>query len=72
MEGNIAGVVQLFGNRQAVVDGCDGVVDYSGEKILLRMGKLTVQLTGRDLRLKTLTATTAVVEGFLTGVEYVG
>lgn len=72
MEGNIAGVVQLFGNRQAVVDGCDGVVDYSGEKILLRMGKLTVQLTGRDLRIKTLTATTAVVEGFLAGVEYVG
>lgn len=63
-------VIQLSGNRQALIDGCDGIVDYSPERVVLRAGRLTVHLLGRDLRLRVLTSATAVVEGFLTGVEY--
>ena len=63
-------VIQLTGNRQVLIDGCDGIVDYSPERVVLRAGRLTVHLLGRDLRLRVLTSATAVVEGFLTGVEY--
>lgn len=63
-------LIQITGNHSAVVDGCDGVVDYDGEKVILRAGRLTVRFLGRGLRLKRLTENSAVVEGFITAVEY--
>lgn len=69
-KGSGGALVQITGNRTAVVDGCDGIVDYDGEKVILRMGRLTARFSGRDLKLKRLTENSAVIEGFLTGVEY--
>lgn len=63
-------LIELTGNRTAVVDGCDGIVDYDEEKVILRTGRLTVRFSGRGLRLKRLTENSAVIEGFLTGVEF--
>lgn len=63
-------VIELTGNRNAVVDGCDGIVDYDGEKVILRTGRLTVRFSGRGLRLKRLTADSAVIEGIISSVEY--
>ncbi len=68
--GGGSSLIQLTGNRTAVVDGCDGIVDYDDEKVILRAGRLTVRIVGRDLKLKRLTESTAVVEGFLNGMEY--
>lgn len=63
-------VVEITGNRRVVVDGCDGIVDYSGQLVILRAGRLVLHLSGRDLRLVKLTESSAVVEGFLQQVEY--
>lgn len=63
-------VIELTGNRCAVVDGCDGIVDYNDEKVVLRTGRLTVNFSGRNLRLKRLTENSAVVEGFISSLEY--
>ncbi len=68
--GTGAAVVSVTGNRSAVIDGCDGVVDYDGEKIILRTGRLSVRFEGRDLRLKKLTENSAVIEGVIHRVEY--
>lgn len=69
--GTGSSLIQLTGNRFAVVDGCDGIVDYDDEKVILRAGRLTVRFSGRGLRLKRLTENSAVVEGFISTVEYV-
>lgn len=63
-------VLSVTGNRSAVMDGCDGVVDYDAEKIILRTGKLTVRIGGRGLRLTRLTETSAMVEGLIDRIEY--
>ena len=63
-------VIELTGNRFAVVDGCDGSVDYNDEQVVLRTGRLTVNFSGRNLRLKRLTENSAVVEGFISSLEY--
>lgn len=63
-------LIQLTGNRTAVVDGCDGIVDYDDEKVILRAGRLTVRFLGRNLKLKRLTENSAVIEGFISAVEY--
>lgn len=68
--GTGSSVIELTGNRFAVVDGCDGIVDYNDEKVVLRTGRLTVTFSGRNLRLKRLTENSAVVEGFISHLEY--
>lgn len=69
-QGKGGALITLTGNRSAVVDGCDGIIDYDGEKILLRAGRLTVRFGGRDLALRRLTENSAVIEGFISQVEY--
>lgn len=68
--GNGGSLIELYGNRTAVVDGCDGIVDYSDESVILRAGRLTVKFSGRGLRLKCLTVSSAVIEGYISAVEY--
>ncbi len=63
-------VISVTGNRNAVVDGCDGIVDYDDEKVILRTGRLTVRISGRDLRLRRLTESSAVIDGLITALEY--
>ena len=41
--------LQVFGNRRAVADGCDGIVDYGEGQVVLRAGRLWVKLTGEGL-----------------------
>lgn len=72
MEQNVGGsLIELYGNRAAVIDGCDGIVDYDDECVVLRAGRLTVRLSGRNLRLKRLTENSAVIEGCITALEYI-
>ncbi len=63
-------VISITGNRCAVVDGCDGIMDYDQEKVILRTGRLTVRINGRDLRLARLTENSAVIHGIISSVEY--
>ena len=64
-------VVELYGNRRAVVDGCDGIVDYDQEKVVLRAGRLTLEIQGEGLRLTRLTERSAVIQGRIHQVSYV-
>lgn len=63
-------VVSVTGNHQAVIDGCDGIIDYDDETVIARTGRLTLRITGRDLRLTRLTETSAVIQGRIAGLEY--
>ena len=63
-------VVELSSNRRAVVDGCDGIVEYGEKQMIFRAGGMKLRFTGRNLRLVKLTDSAAVVEGLIQQVEY--
>lgn len=63
-------LIELTGNRRAVIDGCDGIVDYDKEKVIVRTGRMTICFSGRSLRLCRLTENSAIIEGFIQQVEY--
>lgn len=63
-------VISVTGNRSAVVDGCDGIMDYDDERVVLRTGRLTVRINGRKLRLTKLTQSSAMIEGVISSLEY--
>ena len=61
---------EICGNRNAVIDGCVGVIDYTDSLVCVKAGRLKISVVGRDLRLTVLTDCTAVVEGYIAKVEY--
>ncbi|MEG2074066.1 MAG: YabP/YqfC family sporulation protein [Angelakisella sp.] len=62
--------VELLENRQAVVDGCKGVLEYSESCIRLSSDRLILRFTGTGLLLRTLSTHSAIVEGRIVSVEF--
>lgn len=62
--------MQISGNREVLVDGCRGLIEYGDEKIRINAGNGTVQFCGRGLEIKSLSDTTAVIAGFILSVEF--
>lgn len=63
--------IELSGNREAVIDGCQGILEYDENVIKLATGKMSIKFTGRELHIKVLTHDSAVVDGFITGIEFI-
>lgn len=61
---------ELSGNREIVVDGCRSVLEYDENVIRLKAGNLTVRVTGRGLEMRNLKRDSAIIEGFIMGVEF--
>lgn len=62
--------VELLGNRQAVVDGCRGIIEYSDTCIRLSAQGLILKFTGTGLEIKAFTENEAIVGGTILGLEY--
>jgi len=63
--------IELSGNTEAVIGGCSGVLEYDENIIRLSGKKMSVRFTGRRLQLRILTHDSAVIEGFIMGVEFI-
>jgi len=63
--------IELSGNREAIVDGCHGILEYDENTIKLAAGKMSVRFTGRGLQIKVLTPDSAVIEGFISNIEFI-
>lgn len=63
--------VELTGNTSAVIDGSKGVLEYSTTQIRVSLGRLSLQIKGRNLNLKSISPASLLVNGFITSVEYI-
>lgn len=64
--------IELQGNKEAVIEHCQGVLEYNDQVVRIRAGRLILKFTGRDLSLRTMTGDSIVVEGYFTSVEFAG
>lgn len=62
--------VEIVGNRSVIIDGCDGIIDYDDKHVMIRLGRMSVNITGSSLRLRALTETTAIIDGYIQAVQY--
>ena len=62
--------IELHSNREAVVDGCKGLIDYSDSAVRLNIGCGTVTFSGRSLEIKTLSDSEAVIAGWITDISF--
>ena len=62
--------MEMLGNRQVIVDGSCGILDYDDKKIRLNTGKGTVCFEGSQLQIKSLDCEQAVITGLISLVEF--
>ena len=62
--------LEIMGNREATIDGSQGVLEYNESCIRINAGRMVIKFSGRGLTLKCMTGETLVIEGFITGVEF--
>lgn len=66
-----AAQIELLGNREAVIEGCKGILEYSDTLIKLNTAGMVLKISGRSLRIKVMTASGIVIEGFFTAMEFI-
>lgn len=62
--------IEIISNTTAVVEGSKGVMEYSDKIIRIGLDGFSVAFLGRKLNLKCISATSMVVEGFFTNIEF--
>ncbi|MBQ3046250.1 MAG: YabP/YqfC family sporulation protein [Clostridia bacterium] len=62
--------IEISGNREVIVEGCQGVLEYGECAIALNTGRLTVRICGCELTIISMQNGQAVIKGIITGVEY--
>lgn len=63
--------IDLQGNREALVDGCRGVLEYTDSAIKINVGSGHVRFCGSGLELRSLAGDQAVVSGHIKTIEFV-
>lgn len=62
--------LELQGNREAVVEHCDGVLSYDDKQIRIQAGELILEFNGRNLKLCCMTDESIVITGYFTGLGF--
>ncbi|MCC8023451.1 MAG: YabP/YqfC family sporulation protein [Clostridiales bacterium] len=62
--------IELLGNRECVIDGCKGILEYDSDKIKLNLGGQTLSFSGQDLTIRSLNNESTVVEGLIMTMEF--
>ena len=67
---NSAPCIELSGNREAVLEGCRGVLEYSPETVRVNTAGMIVTFRGRELDLRCISPSALIIGGCITAVEF--
>lgn len=62
--------MEILGSSRLILEGCDGVVEYGAEQIILRCGRQQVWVTGRTLQLVCVEEDSVVLSGRIEVIAY--
>lgn len=62
--------IELSGNREAVLEGSKGVLEYSPETVRVSAQGMIVSFFGRELDLRCISPSALIIGGWITGVEF--
>ncbi len=64
--------IETLGNREIIIDGVGGVVEYGENLIKLNAGNLLISIVGNELLIKAYDGSVAVISGQIANIEFVG
>lgn len=62
--------IEISGNREVIVEGCKGVLEYDEKTIRLNTGKLILRLEGSELTISALQAEQAIIRGNILSLDF--
>lgn len=62
--------IELRSNREAMIEGSKGVLEYSETTIRIALREFVVSFFGRNLKLKCISPTSLTIEGAILSVEF--
>ena len=62
--------IEICGNREATVEGCMGILEYSDSSVAVNTGKLTVRFSGCSLTITEMQGSRTVIRGIITGIDF--
>ncbi len=63
--------IEMLGNREIIVDGCKGVVEYGENLIKLNTGEYVLSILGDELVIKSFDGSVAVIGGKIAEITFV-
>ena len=64
-----APLIEMTGNRQALIEGSAGILLYESERIKLSTGRMIITFCGRGLRLRCISGSCVEIYGFISNIE---
>ncbi len=63
--------IEMIGNREIIVDGCKGVIEYGENLIKLNIGELVLCLVGDNMIIESFDGGVAVIRGKFAEISFV-
>ena len=62
--------INLKGNREVIIDGCYGIIEYSDCLISVNIGKSTLKIIGCDFSISDYSESNIIVKGIIKSIEF--
>ena len=62
--------IEFSGNREVVIEGSKGVLEYSPDCIRVNTCCMVISVSGRELNLRCISDTALIIDGFITAAEF--
>ncbi len=62
--------IEMLSNREIIIDGCKGVVEYTENHIKLSLGIGAICISGDNLVIKSFDSSIAVISGTITDISF--
>lgn len=63
--------IEMLSNREIIVDGCKGVIEYGENFIKLNIGELTLDVVGQDLIIESFDGGVAIIRGRFAEINFI-
>ena len=62
--------IELNGNRELLIEGSRGVLEYTPSVIRVNTADMIVTVSGRELDLTCISASALIIDGFITDIDF--
>jgi sporulation protein YqfC len=62
--------IEMTGNREIIIDGCKGVVEYTENNIRISLGESVLSLSGDNLVIQTFDNDVVIIDGMISDIDF--
>ncbi len=62
--------IEMLGNRELIIDGCKGVVEYDESTIKISLGNKVISVLGDNLVIQSFDSSVAIISGTIVEITF--